>query len=96
VENADNWVWFKEQLEEDFPGNEVWMSDADKGIQSNVFSLSLSQSLDQFVLSCCARHLAENCHENCKGPMNETHKKLIINLAKSMTEVVYSRRLDAI
>ena len=40
VENADNWVWFKECLEKDFPGIKVWMSDADKGITSNAFSLS--------------------------------------------------------
>ena len=30
--NADNWVWFKENLNDDFPGYDVWMSDADKGI----------------------------------------------------------------
>jgi hypothetical protein len=31
-ENADNWIWFKEHLEVNFPGITVWMSDADKGI----------------------------------------------------------------
>jgi hypothetical protein len=49
-ENAHNWVWFKEHLERDFPGITVWMSDADKGIRSNAFSLSMSQSEEAFVL----------------------------------------------
>jgi MULE transposase domain len=96
AENADNWVWFKEQLELDFPDITVWMSDADKGIRSNAFSLSMSQSTHSFVLSRCARHLAENCQENCKGTMNETHKALIIKLGKSMTVDVYTRRLEEV
>jgi MULE transposase domain len=96
AENADNWIWFKECLESDFPGIEVWMSDADKGIYSNSFSLSMSQSKDQFVLSRCARHLAENCKENCAGTMNETHKTMITELAKSMTESIYQQRLEGI
>jgi hypothetical protein len=92
VENANNWVWFKEQLELDFAGISVWMSDADKGIKSNTIALSLSQSTDPSILSRCARHLAENCHENCKGPMNESHKAMINELAKSMTVEVYTIR----
>jgi MULE transposase domain len=96
MENSDNWVWFKEQLEDDLPGINVWMSDADKGIRSNDFALSMSQSTEAFVLSRCARHLAGNCQENCKGTMNETHKTLIVQLAKSMTEEVYNRRLEEI
>jgi hypothetical protein len=96
LENSENWIWFKEQLEVDFPGMTVWMSDADKGITSNAFALSMSQSSDEFVLSRCARHLAANCQENCKGSMNETHKAMITELAKSLTPEVYSRRLEAI
>jgi MULE transposase domain len=97
VENAESWVWFKEQLELDFADIEVWMSDADKGIRSNAFSMSMSQSTSAaFQLSRCARHLAENCRENCRGTMNETHNGMIVELAKSMTEEVYSRRLEAI
>jgi MULE transposase domain len=96
VENGDNWAWFKECLESDFPGIEVWMSDADKGIYSNTFSLSLSQSVTAFALSRCARHLAENCRENCAGTMNEEQKKLITELAKSRTEDVYQKRLENI
>jgi hypothetical protein len=80
VEDADNWVWFKECLEQDFPGIETWMSDANKGIYSRDFSLSMSQSENAFVLSRCARHLAENCKENCAGTMNETHKTMITQL----------------
>jgi hypothetical protein len=91
VEDSFNWVWFKENLEEDFPGCTVWMSDADKGIRSNDFSLSMSQSTTPFVLSRCARHLAENCKENCSGTMNEDQKSLIIELAKSRTEDIYIR-----
>jgi hypothetical protein len=56
----------------------------------------MSQSETDFVLSRCARHLADNCKEACKGTMNETHKSLIIDLAKSLTEDVYMRRLSAI
>lgn len=97
VENADNWVWFKERLDEDFPGYNVWMSDADKGIRSNQFSLSMSQSSDTFVLSRCARHMAENCKEQCKtGVMNEEVKNLIISLAKARTEEQYESRLSDI
>ena len=98
TENADNWVWFKECLDGDFPGYAVWMSDADKGITSNAFALSMSQSdgSTEFVLSRCARHLAENCREACTGRMNEEHKSMIINLAKSRTEDIYNKRLEAI
>jgi Transposase, Mutator family len=78
-ENADNWVRFKEQLKSNFPGINVWMTDTDKGICSNAFSMSKSQSEDEFVLSRCARHLAENCHEYCKqGTMNKSHKTMIV------------------
>ena len=59
AENADNWVYFKECLHLDFPGYDVWMSDADKGITSNAFGQlqDLSQSLGaDFVISRCARH----------------------------------------
>ena len=96
-ENGDNWTWFKERLEADFPGIRVWMSDADKGIHSSAFSMSLSQSLEEFVLSRCAWHLADNCKEYCKsGPMNTEAKNKIIDLARSQTEDVYRRRLEAI
>jgi MULE transposase domain len=85
-ENTDNWVWFKEHLEANILGISVWMSDANKGIRTAVFSqsMSMSQPMDQFVLSRCTRHLAENCRENCKGTMNEDDKCLIIDLAKSL------------
>jgi hypothetical protein len=96
VENNNNWVWFKEHLEDDFPGIITWMSDADKGIRSNAFSLSMSQSENEFVLSWCARHLAENCKDACGGIMNEDQKHLITELAKSLNEDVYSKRLDEI
>jgi MULE transposase domain len=96
VENADNWTWFNENLEVDFAGIDIWMSDADKGIRSNAFSLSMSQSTHGFMLSRCARHLADNCHDSCKGTMNETHRALIVELGKSMTHDVYVRRLEEI
>jgi hypothetical protein len=96
VENADNWVWFKERLDDDFPGYNVWMSDADKGIRSNAFSLSMSQS-ESFTLSRCARHMAENCRENCQaGVMNEDDKNLVVLLAKARTEEEYLNRLGNI
>ena len=69
VEDAANWTWFKECLELDFPGIRVWMSDADKGIYSNQFSVSLSQSISELTVSRCIRHLAENTRENCNGRM---------------------------
>jgi Transposase, Mutator family len=96
VEDAENWTWFKERLEADFPHSRVWMSDANKGIRSNRFSLSMSQSTSGFVLSRCARHLAENCRDACKGSMNEDHKRMIIELAKSRTEEMYKKRLASI
>jgi Transposase, Mutator family len=90
VEDGDNWTWYKEQLEEDFLGISIWMSDKGKGITSNAFQLNLSQSVDEFAVSRCARHIAENCKEQCKkGLMNEHYKKMIINLAKSITEETY-------
>lgn len=66
VENASNWVWFKECLDSDFPRHSVWMRDADKGICSDAFSVSMSQTIDDFLLSRCARHLSDNCKEACK------------------------------
>jgi hypothetical protein len=96
TEDADNWVWFKEHLEVDFLGISVWMSDANKGIRSISFSLSMSQSEDVFVLSRCTRHLADNCKENCSGTMNEEHKTMIVELGHSLSEVVYQKRLEAI
>ena len=59
VENKDNWVWFQERLQEDFPGFDCLMSDADKGITSKDFLLSQEEA--EAVTSRCARHLAENC-----------------------------------
>jgi Transposase, Mutator family len=100
AENADNWVWFKERLDSDFPKfYNVWMSDANKGITSEAFSFSMSQSDDSedFVLSRCAWHLAENCKENCKScSMNEEHKNMIIDLAKARIEEDYQQHLDSI
>jgi hypothetical protein len=66
---------------------------------SEAFSFSMSQSdSEDFVLSRCARHLAENCKENCKsGSMNEEHKNMIvIDLVKARTEEDYQQRLDSI
>ena len=96
VENSDDWVWFKECLDDDFPGHDVWMSDADKGIHSNAFSISMSQTQDEFVLSRCTRHLAENCRETCEGPMNEHQKNMIIRLAKARTQTQCQERLSEI
>jgi hypothetical protein len=100
VEDSNNWTWFKECLESDFPGSNIWMSDADKGIRSRQFheSICLSQDTfgDCFVLSRCARHLADNAKENSQGRMNDTHKQMIVELAKSRTVNVYQKRLDAI
>jgi hypothetical protein len=94
-ENSENWVWFKEILEQDFRGIRVWMSNADKGIYSNVFSLSMSQleATTPFLLSRCSRHLSENCKEANKGTMNEEHKRMINFLSKSLTEDVYQKHL---
>jgi hypothetical protein len=52
-------------------------------------------AVDQFVLSRCARHMAENCKESCKTrvAMNEHHKMLITELAKSTNMDIYNRRL---
>jgi hypothetical protein len=97
AENSDNWVWFKELLDKDFPGRTVWTSDADKGITSDSFSMSMSQDEEPFILSRCAKNLAENCKENCTGVrMNEEHKKMIIQLAKARTEEQFQNRLEAL
>jgi hypothetical protein len=101
VENADNWVWFKEKLDEDCPGFNVWMSDADKGITSSPFQESLSLTMSQddslVVVSRCTRHLAENCSKACKGSMNEEQKRLVLELAFSRTEeAMYQERLKKI
>ena len=63
-----------------------------KVLQAALFAMSMSQDIEgntDFVLSRCARHLAENCREACSGRMNEDHKVMIIDLAKSRTEDVY-------
>lgn len=97
VEDSNNWVWFKEHLDADLPGCNVWMPDADEGIRSNAFSLSVSQTLDEFVLSRCARHLSENCRESCEsGAMNEDHKRAIVELAKTRTWDQHNVRLNAL
>ena len=94
VENKDNWVWFHEKLQEDFPGFDCLMSDADKGITSDDFQLSQQQV--EAVTSRCARHLAENCREACKYTMNNKEKNLILSLAKARTEEAYLDSLDEI
>lgn len=92
VENADNWVWFQNNVRRDFEGYRILMSDADKGIMSEDFQAS-QEEVDA-VSSRCARHLAGNCHEKCKGTMNEDHKRMIIQLAQSRTQVKYQSRLE--
>ena len=94
VENKDNWVWFHEKLKTDFPGFECLMCDADKGITSQDFQLS--QEEVEAVTSRCARHLAENCREANKYTMNNTHKDLILSLAKARTEESYLDVLEKI
>ena len=86
VENADNWLWFNECLDDNFPGYNVWILVANKGIRSNALAIGMSQNNTiekSFQLSHYARHWAENCKEVCKGTMNEDHKSAIIQLAKS-------------
>ena len=94
VENKDNWVWFQERLQEDFPGFDCLMSDADKGITSEDFLLSQEEA--EAVTSRCARHLAENCREACRFTMNSSHKNLILCLAKARTEDGYLDVLEKI
>ena len=97
VENSENWTWFKECLDNDFPGYTVWISDADKGIHSNSFALSMSQNEVEFVLSRCVVHLIKNIQKNFKGTtMNKKHKQAIVNLSRSKTEDVYNRLLEDI
>ena len=94
VENKDNWIWFHDRLTTDFPGFNVIMCDADKGITSHDFQLS--QEEVEALTSRCARHLAENCRESCKYTMNSSHKNMILSLAKCRTEEVYLECLDRI
>ena len=45
VENKDNWIWLHKKLQEDFPGFNVLMLDADKkGITSIKFQLSQEEA----------------------------------------------------
>ena len=94
VENKGNWVWFHDKLSKDFPGFDVLMSDADKGITSTDFQVS--QEEVEAVTSRCARHLAENCREAGRYTMNNDQKNLIISLAKARTEESYLYWLDKI
>ena len=70
------------------------MSDADKGITSKDFLLSQQEA--EAVTCRCARHLAENCRESCKYTMNNSHKNLILCLAKVRTEDGYLDVLEKI
>ena len=81
VENKDNWVWFQNKLQEDYPGFDCLMCDADKGITSHDFQLS--QEEVEALTSRCARHLAENCRESCKYTMNSSHKNMITAVTKT-------------
>ena len=63
------------------------MSDANKGITSADFQLSQEEA--DAVTARCARHLAENCRKACKFTMNNTHKNLILSLAKARMEDSY-------
>jgi hypothetical protein len=56
IENEDNWVWFLQELWKDFPGIDVFMADAEKGITSYAFQNNLASI--SALSSCCARHLA--------------------------------------
>lgn len=96
AETAENWVWFKENLDGSFTRKRVWMSDADKSTRSNRFSLSVSQDTDDMTLSRCARHISENCRESCEGSMNEGHKELIIQLTKGRAVAEHNKRLALI
>ena len=87
IENKENWVWFHQKLQEDFPGFDCLMSDADKSITSSDFQLSQEEA--DAVSSRCARHLAENCREAFKFMMNNDHKNMILHLAKARTEDSY-------
>ena len=94
VENKENWVWFQEKLQVDFPGFDCLMCDADKGITSSDFQLSQAEA--EAVTSRCARHLAENCREACGYTMNSKHKNMILSLAKARTEESYLDKLEEI
>ena len=75
------------------------MSDADKGIKSRSFELSMtmSQPEDRFVLSRCMKHLADNAKDKTKGTtMNRDQKRLIVDLAKARTRDMYLKRLAVI
>ena len=94
IENKANWVWFHEHLSNDFPGFDVIMCDADKGITSQDFQMSQEEA--EALTSRCARHLAENCRESARYTMNSTHKNMILSLAKCRTEEAYLECLDKI
>ena len=43
-ETKDNWVWFRCQLEQDFPGSHVLVADYTKGIESHQFQGDIKNS----------------------------------------------------
>lgn len=90
-EDQDNWCWFHEHPQEDFPGFTVLMSDADKGITSEAFSLSQTEA--DVLASHCTKHTSDNCQESAKCSMNEGHELLINRLAHSRTEDICRLRL---
>ena len=93
-EDAEQWVWFHGNASVDFPGFNVLMADADKGITSNEFQLS--QEEVEADTSRCARHIAPNCKESCRGgpKMNDAHKQSIISLFKQRTESSHHEVLE--
>ena len=93
-ENEDNWVWFQQHLQNDFPSFNLLMCDADKGVTSHGFAQSLSQHTQDACTSRCARHLAANMGEAFPHKVNEEHKLMVQALGHSRTREVYEERLD--
>ena len=94
-------TWFKERLDEDFPGFKIWMPDADKEITAYQFAAYqgfLQYNLVPFLISRCVCHISENCRDEVKPKcsMNEEQRNMVVTWAESRTEAVYKERLDTI
>jgi hypothetical protein len=87
VENESNWVWFTETLIGDFPGIEVFQSDADKGITSHTFQELLSQH--QIRHGRCVKHMFENCRTKIGQTLSQPVRDKIMGMAKAYTREQY-------
>ena len=92
-ETEDNWVWFRRQLEQDFPGSYVLVADYTKGIESHQFQGDIRNSGCMFAR--CFKHLSENAEKAMSGIKGRGDiAACIYKMGRARTKQEYERTLQ--